>query len=89
VRQERGQEEREGEVIVGEERVNPASSSRALLIIKGSKDRNSSRAGTWRQELMHRPWRGPAYLFVHYNVLSLLFYRSQDHQPSYGTTQNH
>jgi hypothetical protein len=24
---------------------------------EGSQDRSSSRAGTWRQELMQRPWR--------------------------------
>jgi hypothetical protein len=26
-----------------------------------SQDRSSHRAGTWRQELMQRPWRGAAY----------------------------
>jgi hypothetical protein len=31
------------------------------FITKGSQDRNSSRAGIWRQELMQRPWRGAAY----------------------------
>ena len=29
----------------------------ALFIIEGSQDRNSIGAGTWRQELMQRPWR--------------------------------
>jgi len=38
-----------------------AYASTSQLIIKGSQDRNSSRAGTWRQELMQRPWRGAAY----------------------------
>jgi hypothetical protein len=33
----------------------------SLFIIKRSQDRNSSRAGTWRQELIKRPWRGAAY----------------------------
>jgi len=28
----------------------------ALFITKGSQDKNSNRAGTWRQELMQRPW---------------------------------
>jgi hypothetical protein len=27
-----------------------------LFISKGSQDRNSHQAGTWRQELMQRPW---------------------------------
>ena len=31
------------------------------LVIEGSQDRNSSRAGTWRQELVQRPWRTAAY----------------------------
>ena len=28
---------------------------------EGGQDRNSNRAGTWRQELMQRPWRGADY----------------------------
>jgi hypothetical protein len=40
---------------VGEERVYPPYTSTALSINEGSQDRNSSRAGTWRQELMQRP----------------------------------
>jgi hypothetical protein len=40
--------------------VYPASISTLLFITKGSKDRNSHRAGTWRQELMQRPWRNIA-----------------------------
>ena len=37
-----------------------AYTSISLFIIKGSQDRNSSRAGTWRQELMQRPWTSSA-----------------------------
>ena len=33
----------------------------ALFIIEGSQDRNSNRAGTWRQELMQRQWRDAVY----------------------------
>jgi hypothetical protein len=40
---------------VGEERVYYAYNSTLLLITKGSQDRNSQRAGTWRQKLMQRP----------------------------------
>lgn len=29
-----------------------------LCIIERSQDRNTSRAGTWRQGLMQRPWMG-------------------------------
>ena len=32
-----------------------------VLIIEGSQDRNSHRAGTWKQEQMQRPWRAAAY----------------------------
>jgi len=41
-----------------------------LLITEGSQDRNSNRAGTWRQELKLRPQRE---LFT--GLLSLLSYR--------------
>ena len=46
---------------VGEERVYLAYTSALLFITEGSQDRNSNRAGTWRQELMQRPWKGAAY----------------------------
>jgi hypothetical protein len=42
---------------VAEDRVYSAYTSTMLFITKGSQDRNSYRAGTWRQELMQRPWR--------------------------------
>jgi hypothetical protein len=64
---------------VGEERVYPAYGSRSLFIIKGSQDRNSSRAGTWKQELI----RGHGgMLFT--GLLTLISYRTQDHQPRDG-----
>jgi hypothetical protein len=46
---------------VGEERDFSAYTSILLFITKGSQDRNSHRAGTWRQELMQMPWRDAAY----------------------------
>jgi hypothetical protein len=46
---------------VGEERVYSAYTSTLLLIIKGSQDRNSHGVGTWRQELMQKPWKDAAY----------------------------
>jgi hypothetical protein len=46
---------------VGEERVYLAYTSILLVIIKRSQDRNSNRAGTWRQELMQRLWKCAAY----------------------------
>ena len=41
---------------VGEERVCLTYTSISLFVAKGQ-DRNSNRAGTWRQELMQRTWR--------------------------------
>jgi hypothetical protein len=57
---------------VGEERVYLAYTSTLLFITKGSQDRNSHRAGTWRQELMQRSWRGTAYWIASSSLLSLL-----------------
>jgi hypothetical protein len=39
----------------GEERVYLAYTSIPQFIIRGSQDRNSSRAGSWRQEQRQRP----------------------------------
>jgi hypothetical protein len=44
---------------------------------EGSRDRNSNRARTWRQEVMQRPWSW----FAPHGLFSLLSYRTQDHQP--------
>jgi hypothetical protein len=46
---------------VVEERIYLVYVSTLLFITKGSQDRNSHRAGTWRQELMQRPWREVTY----------------------------
>jgi hypothetical protein len=44
-----------------EERVSFNYTSTSQHIIKGSQDRNSSRAGTWRQKLMQRPMEEAAF----------------------------
>ena len=44
----------------GEERVYLAYTSTALFIMEGRQDRNSNRAGTWRQDLMLKPWKNAA-----------------------------
>jgi hypothetical protein len=46
---------------LGKERVYLAYTSLSLFIIEGRRDWNSKRAGTWREELMQRPWRGAAH----------------------------
>ena len=39
------------------ERIYSAYTSTLLYVTKGSQDRNSHRARTWRQDLMQKPWR--------------------------------
>ena len=73
---------------VGEERVYSVYTFTLLFITKGSQDRNSNRAETWRQELVQTPWRGVAYCLAPHGLLNLLSYRTQDHQPRDGTTHN-
>ncbi|MGE9804964.1 hypothetical protein ACQP3L_30725, partial [Escherichia coli] len=36
------------------------------------------KVGTWRQELVQRPWRGAAYGLVPHGLLSLLSYRNHN-----------
>jgi hypothetical protein len=45
--------------------------STSLSIAEGSKDRNSSRAGTWSQEPMQTQWRGVLFWLDHHGLLSL------------------
>jgi hypothetical protein len=73
---------------VGEKRVYSPYTSILLFITKGSQDRNPHRAGTWRQELMQRPWRDVPYWLASPGLLSLLSYRTQDYQPRDGTAHN-
>lgn len=77
-----------GQKQVGEERVDLACASTLLFISKGSQDRSSNRAGTWKQELMQRPQRGAAYLLASHGLLRLLSHRTRDHQLRDGTTHN-
>ena len=70
---------------LGKERVHLAYTSTLESIIEGSQDRNSNRAGIWRQKLMQRPWKSAS---PPHELLSLLCYRTQDHQPRDGTTHN-
>jgi uncharacterized protein Veg len=43
-----------GQQHLGEERVNLAYTFTSVFITEGSQDRNSNKAGTWRQALMQR-----------------------------------
>ena len=70
---------------VGEKGFYLAHASTLLFIIEGSQGRNSNMAESWRQELMQKPWRGAAYWLASHGLLSLLSYRTQDHQSRDGT----
>jgi hypothetical protein len=73
---------------VGEERVYSAYTPALLFITKGLQNRNSHRAGTWRQELMQRPWKSATYWLASPGLLSLLSYSTRDYQPRDGTTHS-
>ena len=45
-----------------------------IYFIKESQGRNTKWAGTWKQELMQRPWRGATYWLAPEGLLSLLSY---------------
>ena len=55
---------------VGEERVYLTYTCTSLFIIQRSQDRNSNRAGTWRQASMQRLWKGTSYCLVPHGFLS-------------------
>jgi hypothetical protein len=68
---------------VGEERVYSAYTSTLLLIIEGSQDRNSEQETGAR-----RSWYKSHGGLLLTGLLSLLSYRTQDHQPRDDTTHN-
>jgi hypothetical protein len=57
---------------LGKERVYLAYTSTPQPVIKGNQSRNSKRAGAWKQELMHRPWKSAASWLAPPGLLSLL-----------------
>jgi hypothetical protein len=73
---------------LGEERVYLGPASPSQVITGGSQDRNSGRAGTWRQELMQRPWRGSACWLASHGLLSLFSYTAQDQKPRSSPIHN-
>jgi hypothetical protein len=73
---------------VGEERFYLAWTSTLLSIFVESQDRNSNRAGIWRQELMQKPQRSAVYWLAPQGLLSLLSYRTEEHQPRGDITHN-
>jgi hypothetical protein len=67
--------------VLGEERVY------FILHLK-SPSLGEAMAGTWRQELLKRPWRNAAYWLAPLGLPSLLSYRMQDHLPRSSITHN-
>ena len=67
---------------VGEEKVYSAFISSLLYITKGSQDRNLEAAAD------AEALQGCCLLLAHHGLLSLLSYRTHDHQPRDGTTQH-
>jgi hypothetical protein len=63
---------------VGERKVYLLYTFVSMFVTTGNQDRNSNRAGTWRQKLMQRPRRGAAYWLALHSLLSLLSYRTQE-----------
>jgi hypothetical protein len=62
-----------------------AYTSTSYFISKSSQDKNPKIAGTRRQELMQRPWRGAAYWLAPHGFISQLSYSTQDHHPGDNT----
>ena len=68
---------------LGEERVFVLflnlTTSRSYPSTEGNKGKDSSRAGTWRRELMQKPWRDAVHWLAPNGSLSPFSYRAQDH----------
>jgi hypothetical protein len=58
------------------------------FIIQSSEDKNPCRAGTRTQKLWRGPWRGAAYWLASHVLLSLLSYKTQNHQPRDDISHN-
>ena len=57
----------------------------SLSITEGNQGGNSSRAGSWKQELKERPWRNAAPWLASPGSFSLFFHTSQDYLPRCGS----
>jgi hypothetical protein len=73
---------------VGSGWVGEAYKSTSLFSLEGSQDRCSDRAGTQRQDLIERPWKGAAYWLARHGWFCLLSYGIQDHRTRDGPTHN-
>lgn len=59
------------------------------ILTEGRHGSYPTRAATWRQELMQRPWRATSYRpAAPSSLLGLLSGAAQDHQPRPGSTHN-
>jgi hypothetical protein len=69
---------------LGEERVYLAYPSKPQTIEGSQAGAQTRQEPGGRQELMQKPWRGAAFWLAPHALLSLLPYRTQDHQPRDG-----
>jgi hypothetical protein len=65
-----------GLFFLGGGRIYSAYTSILLFITKGSQNRNSNKAGIWRQELVQRPQKDVASWLASPGLLNLLSYRT-------------
>jgi hypothetical protein len=59
-----------------------------LFIIAGNKERKSGRAGTWRQELMQRSWKGAVYWLALHGYSDYFLIESRTTSPGMYPPQN-
>ena len=57
-------------------------------MLREAREGTQIRAGTWRQELVLKPWGSAAYWLAPYGLLSLLSYRTQGYEPRDICTHN-
>jgi len=73
---------------VGEVRIYLTYTFASWSITEGTQDRNTTRAGTWRQELKQMPWSGAVFWLAPHVLFNLLSYKIHDYQSRYGTIYN-
>ena len=73
---------------VGKARIYLAYNPTSLFIMEEIQERNSNRAGSWRQELMQRPWRVLLTNLLPMACSACFIKEPRINQPRDGTTYN-
>lgn len=58
------------------------------VTLSSRKSEQELKGGTWRQVLEQGQWKNAAYWLTPHGLFNLLLYRTQDHQPKYGSPHN-